>query len=151
MEQSTLSRTTKLRKFSFTPNFKLLLLKIVREYDAQKAAHGTKDKVFKDVLQSFTDQFPQSTWIHHQQTTVKTLRDKLRSMMEVTKKVNNLNERSSGITENSNETDLLLDDLIHEKEEKDEHVKACNAKLSARDHKLKEAGETIQSLAAERS
>jgi len=73
--------SVKLKKYTFTKETRMLLLQSVRECDAHLAAHGAKDKLFAQVYERFTTNLTPSALLRHQKPSVKTLRDKLRSML----------------------------------------------------------------------
>lgn len=141
----------KLKKYTFSKETRLLLLQCVREFDAHLAGHGEKDKLFSQVLEKFNSNLPASTLVKHQKPGLKTLRDKLRSMLALRKKQNEKNAAASGISEAVTEESQLLDDFILEiaeaKEQQHEEKKA----LSQTEKNLIQAGEDIQRKGLERS
>eukprot|EP00171_Calliarthron_tuberculosum_P023242 IDg23242t1 len=106
-----------LMKYTFTKSARLLLLKCVREHDAHLAAHGEKDKAFEKVHQRFMNDIPVQTLLRHHKPSVKTLRDKFRTMLAARKSKNRVNEAASGICEIVTEEDQLLDNFLLEIED----------------------------------
>jgi len=100
----------------------------VAEHRAHLAPHGTIDKIFDKVRETFIQNLPTCTWDRVTKPTIKTLRDKLRCLMRDRRSVNNINERASGIDEEISSVDELLDDLIHEKDEAERKKKPRRTK-----------------------
>ena len=104
----------KLKKFVFSKAAKILLLKCVREQDAHLASHGEKDKMFHKVHEKFLSTLPMESLIRSKKPSVKTLRDKLSSLLSSRKTKNENNKTASGIAEEVTEADQLLDDFLLE-------------------------------------
>lgn len=84
------------------------------EYKALCTGHGQLDKLFAKVMETFIENIDHFAWIRHVEPTIETLGDKFRPMIRDGREVDRENASASGIAENVNETDQLLDDLIHE-------------------------------------
>lgn len=78
--------TLKMKKFTFTASYKLLLLKCVCEFDAHRAAHGGKGKHFQKVLVRFVALMPPHIWTRSQKPILETLHGKLRPTMSARKR-----------------------------------------------------------------
>ena len=106
--------SVKLKKYTFIKETRMLLLQSVREFDAHLAALGEKDKLFAQIHQRFIENLPSSALLRQQRPSLKTLRDKLRSMLTTLESQNGKNIAASGITEIVTEEDQLLDDFLLE-------------------------------------
>ena len=73
--------SVKLKKYTFTRDARLLLLKAVRESDAHLAGHGEKDKTFEKVRSRLMSEVPAKLLLTNQKPSVTTLRDKFRTML----------------------------------------------------------------------
>lgn len=142
--------SVKLKKYTFTKQSRLNLLKCVREVDAHLVGHGEKDKAFETVHTKFMKHIPVQVLVRHQKPTVKTLRDKLRSMICARKSKTRLNEAASGISEIVSEEDQLLDDFILEVQEAKLAKKEETQKMTQNEAKLVAAGKEIQQQALSR-
>lgn len=134
----------KLRKFTFTKEIRLTMLQAVRLHNAHRAPHGKKDDHFTKVLETVLANLPSSLWDSMQKPTMKTMRDKLRSMMVDRRGTNKRNANSSGIAETIGPAEQLLDDFIHEVDELEEVRARERDDITAREEVLTQAGEQIQ-------
>ncbi len=92
------STSVKLKKYTFTKEAILSLLKSVREFDAHLAGHGDKDSIWESlrIVHIYcTCQLADST----PKTNCKDARDKLRSLLTSWKSKNRENLSASGISE----------------------------------------------------
>lgn len=140
----TTTRSIQRRKFSFSKELILIFLQSVRLHDAHLAQHGKKDEVFGKVCATFLSNLPAATWEHLRKPTVKTLRDKFRTLMADRKSSNAHNENASGIAEDVGPIDQLLDDFLLESNEAAEERRREKGEQNAREEALQAAGETIQ-------
>lgn len=143
-------RTVRLRKFAYTKQLKLILLQSVRQHDAHRAQHGKMDECFSKVLDTFTSNAASSAWDTMVKPTVKTLRDKFRSMMADRKSANSMMVGQSGVTEEVGPIEQLLDDLTVEKADDDEDGRRRRQARGVREEALAAAGESIQRTAVTR-
>ena len=65
----------KMKRFAFTYDFKMLLPQCVRQTNAQRAVHRKKDELFNKVREMCMSQVPSKTWIFHQHSSLKKLRE----------------------------------------------------------------------------
>ena len=142
--------SVKLKKYMFTRDARLHLLKAVREFDAHLAGHGETDKSFEKVHSRFISEVPTKLLLTHQEPRVKTLRDKLRTILTARKTKNRANESASGIAEEVSEEDQLLDDFLSKIEDNRLRRKVESDKLTRADKKLVEARQKIQRRALSR-
>lgn len=91
----------KVRKFKFFFETKHLLLQAAGQHDAHRASHGKKNDTFGQVRKTIIKSKPTSLLSQHQKPPMKTLRDKLRSMLVDRSEVNLRIIDSSGIEENA--------------------------------------------------
>ena len=143
--------SVKLKKYTFSKDARLLLLKAVREFDAHLPGYGEKGKKFSKVYERFTENLSPKLLLRQQKPSLKTLRDKFRTMLSARKQQNAKNAAASGICEIVTEEEQLLDDFLLEiREEKSEReMKKKNS--SQAEERLVNAGEKIQSMALERA
>ena len=134
-------------KFSFGKESKLLLLKCVRQHDAHRAEHGQIDKKFRPVYDDFIQNMPPSVWKSMKPPSIKTLPDKLRVMLKARKSHVAASEAASGIVENRSEIDMLLDEILTEKEDFIQERRNEREELNVREEALVVAGQSIQRMA----
>ena len=117
----------------------------MREFDSHLDSHGEKHKVFKRVQECFLSTIPINNRIRHQTLRVKTLRDKLRTILVVLKSNNNSNIAASSISKLVSEEGLLGGFLLEIEEHKIQ-AKSKTEKLSQSEKKLVRAREKIEQL-----
>ena len=131
-------------KFIFTYDTKLLLVQCVQEHEAHTAGYGKLDTAFGNVRETFIENMDAATWEKQTKPSVKTLRDKFRSLVRARRDANSANEDASGIAEDITEMDQILDDLIQEKDREEEDRKKTRDEESARDADLSQKGFEIR-------
>lgn len=146
-EANTVSRRS---KFVFTKETKMVLLQSVRQHDAHRAPHGKKDEYFCKVRDTVISNLPNSLWTRMQQPSMKTVRDKLRSMLSERSETNRRNLNSSGIDEEISSADQLMDDFLLEVKEYNEARQRNRDEATAVEDGLVSAGEQIQRNALQR-
>ena len=114
------------------------------------SGHGEKDRLFEKVHSEFLTKLSVTQRLHYQKPSVKTLRDKLRSMLASRKNQNARNEKASGISEIETEETQLLDDFLHEIEESKLSRKQLNDELNFNENRLVKSGKEIRELALKR-
>lgn len=117
--------------FRYTKPFILLLLKCVRQFDANHVAYGAKVKAFSKALNDFLGRIPDYIWQGQNRLGIQTLRDKLLSLMMERKTQNKTNEILSGVQEEVSESDQLLDDFLLES--KEDEIKIYRDEQSVRE------------------
>lgn len=141
----------KLRRFTYLPSYDEVLVKAVRDTDAHKAEHGKKEQAFKSVQDKVMMAIPESVFETYERPSLKSLRDRYMRLEDKRRETACLNEVMSGNVETVTDLDILLDDLIHEKDEWKEQQQAYKGRSSERERKLVEAGEEIRTLAISRN
>lgn len=135
------------RKFFFTKEFQLLMLQAVRQHDAHKAIHGKKDEAFGDVVRTFVDSVPATTWRTMKKPTIKTLRDKFRALLADRKIRVERNHASAGIAEEVGPMDQLLDDFKLEMDNLEEQRRTDRIAQYTSDQALQHESDVIQRYA----
>lgn len=135
---------SKLKKFTFSKETKYLLLQAVRQHDAHRAPHGSKDEYFTKVLHTVIANLPPRMWETVQKPKMKTMRDKLRAVMAERRETNKRNANSSGIAEEVGPAEQLLDDMLLEVQESEEARRNERDCATAREDALVAAGDQIQ-------
>ena len=130
-------------KFIFREDTKMLLVRSVMEHSAHLGEHGTLDVLFEKVRDTFIANMCPSTWVTTAKPSVKTLRDKLRTLLKERRAINKVNAAASGIREEISETNELLDDIILEKDEAEEVKRGKREEKSNREEELRAAAETV--------
>ncbi|PXF43060.1 hypothetical protein BWQ96_07207 [Gracilariopsis chorda] len=125
----------------------MLLFKFVRTTDAHRAKPGDHDRKYNTVRSAFLDNIPRRVWDHQFQPSVKTLWDKMRTMMCQRRKQNREKISAPDITEEVTDFQRLLDELIVEKDD----FELCQVQereiANTREQKVLEAGEVVQRMA----
>lgn len=135
---------TRLKKFIFDKDAKHTLLQAVRQHNAHRAAHGKKDETFENVKETFIENLPECIWRRYQKPSMKTVRDKLRSMMVARRKTNKRIAIMSGVEEINGPVEELLDEFITEVDQCEEERRRERDELTNRESALTSAGEQIQ-------
>ncbi|PXF49502.1 hypothetical protein BWQ96_00818 [Gracilariopsis chorda] len=128
----------------------MLLLKCVRTTDAHRAKHGDHDRKYEEVRSAFIENIPGCIWKYQCQPSIKTLRDKMRTMMAQRRKENREDTAASGIAEELTDFERLLDELIAEKEDHELFQFQEREAANAKEQKLVETGKIIQKMALEK-
>lgn len=102
-------------KFPFTNETKLLFLSAVGEHKVHIVEHGQQLEQMKNVLNTFTDNLPESRWIRQEKTRAKTIQEKLRVLMKYRRKIDENNSAASGTVEDVVPVHELLNELPAEK------------------------------------
>ena len=105
------------------------MLKAVREFDAHLAGFGEKDKTFSQVYERFTVNLSPKLLLRQKKPSLKTLRNKFRTMLSARKQLNAKNEAASRICETVTEEEQQLDDFLVEirKETSEREIKKKNS------------------------
>lgn len=114
----------------------MLLVQSVWEHYAHIVGHGKKNAMFKLVLSTFIAHVPCRMLEAYNKPSVKTLRDKLESLVKNRKEINSCNDCTSGIIEDMSELDQILDDLILQREEVDEDKNKSKWEATKRENSL---------------
>ena len=140
----------KLRTFTYIPSYDEILVKAVRDVDAHKADHGQKEKVFEKVRENFLLAVPARVFETYERPSVKSVRDRFIRLEEKRREAVRRNELTSGNVEMLTDIDVLLEDLILEKDEWMEEERAEKDKSNEREKALVAAGEAIRNQALSR-
>lgn len=140
----------KLKRFNYIVAYDELLCKCVREHDAHKAGHGKKIEAFEAVRCSFINNISPRVFLSHEKPSAKSVRDRYIRLEERRRDEVRENAAMSGNLETTTDLDLLLDDLILEKDECEESRRAERDEQNAREQQLNAAGATIRQLAVAR-
>lgn len=79
--------TRDLSNFIFDKKRKMTLVQSVAEHEAHLVAHGLLDRRFEKVRETLIEKMPPATWLQQVKPSVKTLRDKFRTMKRYRRQV----------------------------------------------------------------
>lgn len=122
----------------------MVLVKRVAERNAHLTAHGQLDRLFEKVRETFVSSLSPSTLLTHVKLSVKTLRGKFGSLERDRRSTNKINTAASGISEEIIDLYQLLDDLISEKDRKEEKRSENRDEANGRDARLVEYGKKTE-------
>lgn len=125
-----------------------LLLQCIRQHGAPLAGHGELNTMFGKVFEEFVQNLSDALGERMQRPTVKTLRDKFRSLRREWKVAEVANKLDSGIVEDATSTNMLLDELLLEAEEESERKWKKRIEGDGRKKDLVSAGEEIREAAS---
>lgn len=140
----------KLKRFVYHSSYDELLAKCVREHDAHKVGYGKKMEAFEAVRSTFIKSVPKKVFKTHEMPSVKSVRDRYIRLEERRRETVRKMEPLSGNVETVSDLDVLMDDLICEKDEFEENRRVERDEQTAREQQLNSAGATIRQLAISR-
>ena len=130
----------RLKKIRFNASWDLMLSKTVSATESHVAPFGDAQRRFEECLDHFLSSAPGGSLDCVQLPTWKTLNDSFKKVISDHRTLSNSNARVSGITEVRGEREQLLDDLILENDEDEEHRRSDRNEKSEKDRKLLAAG-----------
>lgn len=107
-------------KLMFFKETKHILLQAIRLHDAHRMPHGKKEDDFDQVRETLIESMPTCFWSQYQKWNMKSVRDKLRSMLVGRREANRRNITSSGIEKVVGAVEKLLDEIISEADDWEE-------------------------------
>ena len=140
----------KLRRFNFTAQYDLDLLKAIRGTDAHIFQRGKTEALYHEVLTSFLSLIPPAVFDSTKKPSPKTLKDRFKLFCVQHRSNDSKNRNASGIAEDHGEKEILLDDLIQEMDLKDEASMRAKLRQTESEKLLENAGDFIRTSALKR-
>jgi len=142
--------TVRLKRFSYTAAWDLLLLKAVATSGAHIAAHGQTTARYQEAVSLFLQAAPTGSLKDVVSPTWKSLRDRFKKITTDRREENKANAGASGIIEVRGEREVLLDDLLHGMGEHEELKRSERDEKTEKEKQLVRAGERIREQALNR-
>lgn len=141
---------TKKRRFRFTTQVDILLCKAVSETGSHIAPRNEKLKLMEKACEIMVKALPATHSTMYQNPVAKTCNDHFELIVKQRREVDRAKRNQSGISEEVSELDLLLDDLILDRDTVEEHRRNERAEKTARDKRLEDAGVEVREEAMTR-
>lgn len=141
---------TKKSRFRFSTQLDLLLCKAVCEKGAHVPPVNKKMEFMNAACALFIEVIPSALKERYMEPKGKTVSDRFDLIMTQRRSEDKKNRASSGISEEQTELNVLLDDLILQRDEMDESRRKEKEEKTATDQKLDDASKEIRSKAVTR-
>lgn len=137
-------------RFRFSTETDLLMCKAVMETQAHTPAHNQKTRLMNETCVVFINCLPRRVRELYSDPKGKTLSDRFELIVKQRREENATNRAASGISEEQTELNILLDDLIHQRDEFDEVRRKENDKRTEKEKRLDTASKSIREHATKK-
>lgn len=145
------SSATRKPRFRFTTALDLLMCKAIQEKNAHAPPQNQKMKLMNEACDLFLTIIPQHFRDMYAEPKGKTISDRFELIAKQRRSDDGKTRAASGIAEERTELDMLLDDMLLQRDEVDEQRRKEREEKTEKDKKLEEASAEIRSKALSRA